>query len=135
MKMLIVGSNSNLGGVLKNVLADHIEVVAAGRNKCDWIHDVNDYEDKITYPDNTDVVIQCAASFGGESDKAIYDAEYINVLGMLKLSQAAIRQGVKHFVYISSIFPQSLRHLKENNIYSISRRHAEEIGSLSFFIR
>jgi|688.fasta_scaffold410292_2 dTDP-4-dehydrorhamnose reductase len=59
MKVLIVGGNSNLGGVLKNVLADHFKVVAA----------------------------------------------------------------------------QSLRHLKENIIYPISKRHAEEIGSLSFFIR
>jgi nucleoside-diphosphate-sugar epimerase len=129
MKVLIVGGNSNLGGVLKNTLKDYFEIISAGRMNCDWFIDLNDPEDKIIFPDGIDAVIHCAAHFGGISDKELLEAENVNVLGTLKLCQAAVRNGVKHFVFISSIFTKATENLKCHNIYSISKRHAEELAA------
>jgi nucleoside-diphosphate-sugar epimerase len=129
MKVLIVGGNSNLGGVLKNTLKDYFEIISAGRKNCDWFIDLNDPKDKIIFPEGIDAVIHCAAHFGGISDTEIFEAENVNVFGTLKLCQAAVRHRVKHFVFISSIFTQATENSRQQNIYSISKRHSEELAA------
>lgn len=127
MKVLIVGGNSNLGRVLKNKLEKYYETISTGRKNCDFFLDLNDSENKIIFPDDVEVVIHCAAHFGGTSDTEILEAESVNVLGTLKLCQAAVRHRVKHFVFISSIFTQVEENSKNKNIYTITKRHAEEM--------
>lgn len=129
MKVLIVGGNSNLGGVLKNTMKDYFEIILAGRKNCDWFIDLNDPKDKINFPEGIDAVIHCAAHFGGISDTEMFESENVNVLGTLKLCQAAVRHRVKHFVFISSIFTQATENSMQQNIYSISKRHAEEVAA------
>ncbi len=129
MKVLIVGGTSNLGGVLKNTLKGYFEIISAGRKNCDCFLDLNDSEDKLIFPDGVDVVIHCAAHFGGTTNRETLEAESVNVLGTLKLCQAAVRHGVKHFVFISSIFTQASENSRLQNIYTISKRHAEELAT------
>ena len=127
MKVLIVGGNSNLGEVLKKTLKGYFKIISAGRNNCDCFIDLNDSPDKIIFPEGVDVIIHCAAHFGGASDREILEAESVNVLGTLKLCQAAVRNRVKHFIFISSIFTKAQENSRQKNIYTISKRHAEEL--------
>ncbi|PIS42574.1 MAG: hypothetical protein COT24_02790 [Candidatus Kerfeldbacteria bacterium CG08_land_8_20_14_0_20_40_16] len=128
MKILISGGTSSLGRALKPVLSDFSEVITAGRKDCDITLDLTDPIDKTSLPPNVDVIVHTAANFGGKSDEEILATENINVLGTLKLCQAAARTKTKHFVLISTMFSC----LKENspfyNVYALSKKQAEEIA-------
>ena len=128
MKILIIGGTSSIANALKTFFFESVEIITAGRKECDITLNFNDPFEEINFPDDLDVVIHTAAHFGGKAAKDILDAECINVLGTLKLCQAAVRAKAKHFILISSIFA-SLRESSEHyNIYSLSKKHAEEVA-------
>ncbi len=130
MKIVIVGGTSSLGRALKPTLSKFSEVITAGRTNCDITLDLSDPIEKIILPDNIDVVINTAAHFGGNSIKEILEAENVNVLGNLKLCNAAINAKTKEFILVSSIYSS----LKENSInystYSITKKQAEDTARL-----
>lgn len=104
MKILIVGGTSSVGKALKPVLSQFSEVITAGRSDCDIILDLSGSTESMTLPDNLDIIIHTAANFGGKTDKEIFDAENVNVLGTLKLCQAAARAKAKFFIFVSGYF-------------------------------
>lgn len=57
----------------------------------------------------------------------MYDTEYVNVLGTLKLLE---KLKYNHFIYISSIFSLLDNDSEFYNIYSLSKKHSEELASL-----
>jgi len=128
MKTLIIGGTSLLGMALKPVLSGFSEVITAGRKNCDIYIDLNDPIGKITVPANTDTVIHTAAHFGGRSAQEIVEAETVNVLGTLKLCQAAVQAKSKHFIFISSIYASLNENAAQYSIYALSKKHAEEIA-------
>ena len=128
MRIAIIGGNSNLGTALKTRLALSHEVITVGRKNCDVDLDLKDAIDNINLPANLDTVIHTAAHFGGKSDNDIRDAEYINVIGTLKLCQAAKKANVKHFILVSSIFSSINPGSQQYNIYTLSKKHAEELA-------
>lgn len=128
MKILLVGGNSSLGKELYQVLSNNYEVVTAGISNCDIYLDLTDSFSYTLFPNDLDVIINSAASFGGMSDNEILDAEIVNVLGTLKLCQAASAIKVKHFVLISSIYSNLDEDSSFYNSYSLSKRHGEELS-------
>jgi UDP-glucose 4-epimerase len=126
MKALIVGATSSLARVLKPVLAEFCEVTTAGREKADLPLDLHASAHNIVFPQGLDVIVHAAAHFGGTSDSDILEAESVNVLGTLKLCQAAVQAGAKHFVLISSMFAHLDASSTFYNIYALSKRHADE---------
>ncbi len=128
MKTLLVGGTSALGKALYPVIASFSEVVTAGRQNCDIHLDLSDSANTITLPQNIDVVIHTAAHFGGKSDDEIIEAEKVNVLGTLKLCQAAVKAKIKHFIFISSIYSTCNEEHNQYSIYSLSKKHAEELA-------
>lgn len=128
MKILIVGGTSSTGRALKPVLSEFSKVITAGRKKCDVTFDLNDPIKKITLPNDIDTVVHVAAHFGGKTAKEILEAENINVLGTLKLCQAAVNARVKHFVLISSMSVSLKKNSEYYSIYAISKRHSEEVA-------
>ena len=128
MKILIVGGTSSLGCALKPVLSEIGEVITAGRKECDIRLDLNDPIEKITLPNNIDAVIHTAAHFGGKTVEEILEAENVNVLGTLKLCQAAVQAKAKHFILISSMFSCLNKNSEYYNIYALSKKHSEEIA-------
>jgi nucleoside-diphosphate-sugar epimerase len=128
MKILIVGGTSALGSYLKKTLSEFYEVITAGRRDCDITLDLNGPLESMILPDNLDVVVHTAANFGGKTDKEIIDAENINVLGTLKLCEAAFEVKSKHFILISSIFSSLKGNTPHQNIYSLSKKHSEEVA-------
>jgi len=127
VKILIVGGNSSIGKALKSVLSKNYEVITAGRTNCDSYINLEDPITEIKIPDYVDIVINAVAHFGGQTGKLIYEAENINVLGLLKLCEVSYNASVKHFISISSIFSFLKEDAQQYSIYSISKRHAEEV--------
>lgn len=130
MRILIVGGTSSLARALKPVLADFAEVITAGRSGCDVHLDLNNPVELMVLPEDIDVVINTAASFGGKSFEEMYDAERMNVLGGLKLCQASVNAKVKHLISISSIFALLEPSSPFYNIYALSKKHSDEIDRL-----
>lgn len=130
MKVVIVGGTSSIAVALKPKLADFSEVITAGRSNCDIYLDLSDNHEKIVLPDDIDVVIHTAAHFGGKSFQDIIDAENINVVGTLKLCEAATKSNAKHLVYISSIFAGLHPDAPNYSIYALSKKHSEELATL-----
>ena len=126
MKILIIGGTSSLGVALKSALSVSDEVITAGRNNCDIKMDLNDTMEKIVFPKNIDVVIHTAAHFGGKNSSEIVQCENVNVIGTLKLCQLAVKENIKHFILISSIFASLNKNSEYFGIYALSKRHAEE---------
>lgn len=130
MRILIVGGTSSLACALKPVLSEFAEVVTAGHAGCDMHLDLNDPVEKIELPEDIDVVINTAASFGGKSFDDMFETESVNVLGVLKLCQACTKAQVKQLVLISSIFACLDKSSRFYSIYSLSKKHSDEVAQL-----
>lgn len=130
MKILVVGGTSTLAQVLHPVLASFAEVITAGRSGCDVALDLSWPDERFSLPPGLDAVVHLAANFGGKDFGAILGAEEVNVLGALKLSHACARAGVRHLVQISTIFAGLAEDSPFYSIYSLSKRHAEEVVRL-----
>ena len=128
MKILIVGGRSSLGRALKPVLLRIGDVITVGRKDCDINFDLNDSIEKIKLPDNIDVVINTAAHFGGKTAEEVLEAENVNVLGTLKLCQAAVLAKAKQYILISSMSSCVNKNSEYYGIYSLSKKHSEEIA-------
>ena len=130
MRILIVGGNSSLAGVLKPLLSEFAEIITADLAGCDLYLDLTDPMEKIVIPEHIDVVVNLAASFGGKSFEEIFQAENVNVLGVLKLCNACTKAQIKQLVLISSIFASLDITSPFYSIYSVSKKHSDEVVQL-----
>jgi nucleoside-diphosphate-sugar epimerase len=126
MRILITGGNSSVSRYVRPLLSKDYEVITIGRRDCDINLDPNrSLADQL--PNHVDIVIHTAAAFGRETEDEIYETEKYNVLNTMNLCFQLRKMNVKHFIHISSIFV----HLEDISpyytIYSISKRHSEEI--------
>jgi nucleoside-diphosphate-sugar epimerase len=128
MKVVIVGGNSSLGLALGAVASASCEVITAGRTNCDLTFDLTWPFERMVLPNDVDVIVHTAAHFGGKSAADILEAEHVNVLGTLKLCQAAVSARARHLVLISSIFASLKEDSEHHSIYALSKRHAEEVA-------
>jgi nucleoside-diphosphate-sugar epimerase len=126
MKILIVGGTSSIAQALIPVLSNFSEVITGGRKNCDLELNLSEVNSPIVLPKDVDVIIHTAAHFGGKTPEEIVGAEAVNVLGTLRLCQAAVEANIKHFIFISSIY--SLMHPDSGyySVYALSKKHAEE---------
>jgi nucleoside-diphosphate-sugar epimerase len=128
-KILISGGNSNLSSNLKRWLSGTSEVITLGEKDCDITCDLLSEEDAITLP-NIDVVIHMAARFGGASDRDFIETMAVNVLGTVKVCQMAQAARASHVIIISSVYASLPVHSERYNVYSLSKRQAEEAAQL-----
>lgn len=130
MRVLLVGATSALAGAVRPALARFASVVGAGRRGCEVAFDLGDPPDRIRIPEGVDAVVHLAAHFGGKSASDVLAAETLNVLGTLKLCQAASAAGVRHFVLVSTVFVELGPDDPQFGAYSVSKRHAEDVAGL-----
>ena len=130
MRILVVGGSSALACALKPVLSEFAEVITAGRTGCDVHLDLTEPLERFEAPERIDVVINTAANFGDKSSEGMHQAENVNVLGVLKLCQLCTRLQVKQLIQISSIFAGLDKHSQFYSIYSLSKKHADELAEL-----
>lgn len=130
MKILLVGGNSSLAQALRPALSAFAEVLTAGRSDCDIDLDIAWPIESFDLPGNLEVVILLSSHFGGEDFSSMLSAEEVNVLGALKLAHACHSAGVSQLIQISSIFAGLIETSPFYNVYSLSKRHAEELTQL-----
>jgi nucleoside-diphosphate-sugar epimerase len=130
MKIFIVGGNSSVGKTLLPMLSSFAQVLTGGRTGCDVYLDLSESSEHFNIPENTDVVVNLAARFSGAQFDQINDLLEVNVFGALKVAEACRRKGVEHLIQISSIFALLGSDSPHYSIYSMSKRHAEDLLNL-----
>ena len=130
MRVLIVGGTSSLARALKPALSEFAEVTTAGRTGCDFALDLGDPAAEIVLPTDIDVVVNTAACAGGENFDEMLETESVNVLGLLKLCQSCTKAHVKQLVQVSSIFACLDESSRFYGMYSLSKRHSDEVARL-----
>lgn len=130
MRILVVGANSSLARALIPVLRVFAEVLTAGRSGCDIEMDIGAGIDAATIPPSIDVLINAAASFASDTADHIASTEQVNALGTLRLCEICVAAGIPRILQISSIFTDLPAHSPFYSIYSLSKRHADELAQL-----
>lgn len=129
MKSLVIGSTSAIGTAVARALSRHGPVRLAGRRDADIAFD-------LTHPvppacdEQFDVVVLAAADFGGALPEDLVRAEQVNSVGALTACRLAEQCGARHFILLSSRWACHQPTDPYFGIYSLSKRHAEEVVSL-----
>jgi len=128
MRVVIVGGTSSLGSALKSALSSRCKVITAGRTNCDIDFDLTWPLERMALPEDADVVVHTAAHFGGKTAADIVEAEQVNVLGTMKLCEAAAGAKARHFILISSVFASLSEDSAQYSVYALSKKHAEDVA-------
>lgn len=128
MKVMVVGGTSTVSKYLLPKLEEFCHVITLGRTQCDIYCDIAQLETNWVIPSNNiDVVIHLASAFGDGNIENIIDTEITNVIGTAKMLNVAIKHGVKHYIYVSSIFSELPEDSPFYSAYSMSKKHSEDI--------
>jgi len=127
LKTLIIGGTSVIGRALEERLQSLGPVHTAGRVGADITIDLSDPHVVLDLDEQFDVVVHAAADFGGDGDEDLIRAEMVNTLGSLKACQLAHRTKASQFVFLSTTSSSYVSGDSHYGIYSISKRHAEEL--------
>jgi nucleoside-diphosphate-sugar epimerase len=129
MKSLVIGSTSVVGKAVAQALSRYGQVKLAGRREADITFDLS-----IPVPgacdEHFDVVVLAAADFGGRQPDDLVRAELVNSVGALAACRLAEQCGARHFILLSSRSACDQTTDPYFGIYSLSKRHAEEVASL-----
>ena len=130
MKVVLVGATSSISKALIPVFSDKAEIITLGRKNADIIIDLKNHHEQLFLDKDIDVMIHTSAHFGGSTYEAMSEAVIVNILGALKMIHAANIAGVKHFIYISSIYSHLSPNSNLYNVYSITKKSSEEVLKL-----
>ncbi|MCQ1769261.1 NAD(P)-dependent oxidoreductase [Neorhizobium galegae] len=130
MKVLIVGSSSMIGRHIGALLSKDHSVSYAGRKNADFFLDLELREDHFPAGQEFDVVIHCAADFGGEREDDFFRSEIVNVIGSLTVASISRKVGARHLVLLSSSSAYYSPGHPFFNAYALSKRHGDELVSL-----
>lgn len=129
MKSLVVGSTSAIGKAIARELSRYGQVKLAGRRDADVIFDLSS-QVPCACDEGFDVVVLAAADFGGGQPDDLIRAERVNSVGTLAACRLAEQCGARHFILLSSRWASHQAADPYFGIYSLSKRHAEEVASL-----
>lgn len=129
MKSLVIGSTSVIGKAIAQALSRHGPVKLAGRRDADIAFDLNSQQ-PCACDERFDVVVLAAADFGGSQPDDLIRAERVNSAGALAACRLAEQCGAHHFILLSSRWASHQPTDPYFGIYSLSKRHAEEVTSL-----
>jgi len=128
-KILIVGSTSVVGLSAGKLLARQNHIYYAGRCHADYPLELNSLE--LDFPEDLqfDVVIHAAADFG-ENINEWRKTETVNAIGTLNVCRLAKKVQAMHVIVISSYSAAYAPNDPYYGIYSLSKRHADELAQL-----
>jgi nucleoside-diphosphate-sugar epimerase len=119
-----------VGRACGELLANDDAVFYAGRKNADFPLDVASPDARLPEGLRFDVVIHVAADFGGRSDDDWFRAESVNALGALNACRLARQVAAGHLLIVSTISARYEPHHGYYGIYSLSKRHGEELAQL-----
>jgi nucleoside-diphosphate-sugar epimerase len=114
-----------LGKRIVKRLGVRCELVPVGRRGGSDI--LMDLRDPVSTPPNgrtADVMIHCAASFGGNRIEELIENELVNAVGCLRIAQLAAAMKCRHLIHISTV--SALAENARGNSYGLSKRHGQE---------
>ena len=114
-----------LGKRIVQRLGARCELVSVGRHgDCDIPMDLGDPVSASPNGGTADVMIHCAASFGGNRIEELIENEVVNAVGCLRIAQLAAEMKCRHLIYISTVgaLPENAR----GSSYGLSKRHGQE---------
>lgn len=127
MKILLVGGTSMIGGHLRQRLAQGHVVVSAGRGgRAELPFDLAAIDAPPDPGGPFDVLIHCAASFGGDRPEERVRNELVNAVGAHRVGQLAVAAGCGHIIYLSSLFGYDHPDNGYFGSYGLSKRHGQE---------
>lgn len=128
--VLIVGSTSTVGLSAGRLLAQNHKISYAGRRQADYHLSLDSVD--LELPENLqfDVVIHAAADFGGSDEGGFRQTEIVNAIGTLNVCRLAQRLQAKHVIVVSSVSANFNSGDPYFGIYSLSKRHADELAEL-----
>lgn len=129
MKSLVIGSTSAVGVAVAGALSRYGQVKMAGRRDADIVFDLSNQVHSAC-DERFDVVVLAAADFGGDQPDDLIRAELVNSVGTLAACRLAEQCGARHFILLSSRWAGHQAVDPYFGIYSLSKRHAEEVASL-----
>jgi nucleoside-diphosphate-sugar epimerase len=123
--ILLIGATSNIGRVLKERLSTNYHILTAGRTDCDVYLDLSDPSSVDLSALSFDIILHCAAHFGGETPADLYMAQTVNTLATTRLFLEAKKKGNFKFIFISSLFAGFEPSSPWYTPYAISKAQAE----------
>ncbi|WP_161781288.1 NAD-dependent epimerase/dehydratase family protein [Pseudomonas sp. Ant30-3] len=125
----MIGSTSAVGKAVACALSRYGQVKLAGRRDADIAFDLSS-QTPSNSDERFDVVVLAAADFGGNQPDDLIRAELVNSVGTLAACRLAEQCGARHFILLSSRWACHQATDPYFGIYSLSKRHAEEVASL-----
>lgn len=129
-RVLVIGSNSVVGRACGDFLASDSSVCFAGRTNADFKLDIASPGARLPEGERFDAVIHSAADFGSNSTDDFFRVECVNALGALNACRIANQVGASHVVLISTMSAGYQPPDAYYGIYSLSKRHGEELADL-----
>lgn len=134
MRVLIIGNTSVVGHYIRARLSPAHNVTMAGRDiDGDMKVDLSDLTTPFNPSESFDILIHCAASFGGDEYQDMIRNEQVNAIGSFVVGHIAESTGCSHVIYISTI---SACVNPDNGClgsYGLSKLHGQE--NLDLFCR
>jgi len=125
MTVAVSGSGSMIGKRLVRRLEPTCTILSVGRGAGSNITmDLESCVSALPAARTTDVVVHCAASFGGKGIEELIANEMVNAVGCLRIAQLAAAMRCRHLVNVSSVF--ELPENAHKNSYGLSKRHGQE---------
>lgn len=124
--IVIAGSTSNLTRYVLEEIKGLYHVTLIGRKDADIIWDLTGNTYNVEFPDDINVLICIASAMQATDDDGIYNLMQANVQGILNLCILARKKGVRHIIYVSSVYALLTSEDYYYNFYSMSKKHAEE---------
>ena len=125
--ILIIGASSNVGVSLIKFLKNYNVYIAGIKNADFYFNGLNEFLNNKIIDNTFDIIINTMSAFGGNNVNSFYKTEKINALGMLTVCKLAKITHCMHLVHISSIFKNYTENDSYYGIYSISKKHGDEL--------
>jgi nucleoside-diphosphate-sugar epimerase len=110
--------------IIQRLGARYALVSVGRRGASDIVMDLGDPVSVTPNGRTADVMIHCAASFGGNRIEEVIENEVVNAVGCLRIAQLAAALRCRHLVYVSTIF--ALAENVRGRSYGLSKRHGQE---------
>lgn len=132
MKVCVVGANSTLCKGFMDYTKETFDFIRIGRNsEFDICCDLRESIDAITI-NGCDTLVYFAALYNDKNGdyREILDMIQVNVVGLINMIEMAAKSGVRHVVYVSTIYVENQQQKFGQTYYGYTKYFAEKIASL-----
>ena len=125
MTVAVSGPGSMVGKRILKRLGTRCALLSVGRsNDSDIVMNLAELASPSLSGQTAEVMIHCAASFGGNRIEDLIENEVTNAIGCLRIAQLAAAMKCRHLIYVGTV--SALAENVRGNSYGLSKRHGQE---------